>query len=130
MPKEIEDCVVGKIFLFKVALRNEDDFLHLKPYNVKKVITDVALIEKYSVNVVANLEASKTAATYEDMYLNECSTLSQIVDFPDLGSDVDSLKVFYIFEICIVYYCEILILLSYFNIRCLAISFYLLLAVV
>ncbi|XP_047974667.1 uncharacterized protein LOC125216922 [Salvia hispanica] len=94
VPKEIEDCVVGKIFLFKVALRNEDDFLHLKPYNVKKVITDVALIEKYSVNVVANLEASKTAATYEDMYLNECSTLSQIVDFPDLGSDVDSLKVF------------------------------------
>lgn len=96
MPKEIEDCVVGKIFLFKVALRNEDEFLHLKPYNVKKVVTDVALIEKYSVNVVANLEASKTAATYEDMYLTECNNLSQIVDFPDLGSDVDSLKVFYI----------------------------------
>ncbi|KAL1532624.1 hypothetical protein AAHA92_32609 [Salvia divinorum] len=89
VPKEIEDCVVGKIFLFKVALRNEDEFLHLKPYNVKKVVTDVALIEKYSVNLVANLEASKTATSYEDMYLNECNSLSQIVD---LGSDVDSLK--------------------------------------
>ncbi|KAL1564041.1 hypothetical protein AAHA92_06446 [Salvia divinorum] len=31
VPKEIEELVTGKIFLFKIFLRKEDDFLSLKP---------------------------------------------------------------------------------------------------
>ncbi|KAL1567640.1 DNA helicase [Salvia divinorum] len=80
VPKEIEQCIAGKNFLFKIVLRNEDEFLSMKSYNVKKVVTDVDIIKKHSANLLSNLEASKKALSYEDMFLEECNNLSQIVE--------------------------------------------------
>ncbi|KAL1558486.1 hypothetical protein AAHA92_08945 [Salvia divinorum] len=91
VPKEIEELVTGKIFLFKISLRKEDDFLSLKPYNVKKVICDVVVVNKYSVSMFSNLEFSNTSVALEDLFLEECNTISPIVD---LRNDDDSLKVY------------------------------------
>ncbi|KAL1554935.1 hypothetical protein AAHA92_15434 [Salvia divinorum] len=91
VPKEIKEFVAGKIFLFKISITKEDDFLSLKPYNVKKVVCDATVVNKYSANIFSNLELSSTSVALVDLFQEECNWLSPIVD---LGNDYDSLKVY------------------------------------
>ena len=100
MPKEVENFITDKIYLFKISLRKEVDFLSLKPYNVKKVVCDETIIRKYSAIMFDNVDNGDTSKSLDDLFLEDCDRLSPIVN---LGNDDDSLQVFYnIFKCSIV----------------------------
>ena len=113
VPREIENFIIGKVYLFMISLRKEDDFLRLKPYNVKKVVSDHAVIRKCSTNILSNLDKGNPSQSLDDLFLEEYDRLSPIVN---LGQDNDSLQVFfiscYLFFIVISDYFYILLSLS------------------